>query len=265
LRSISLPCPQTGADREGGALCVPRATTRILQDRNDTLGTSPTRLTVRDASIAYSLGLLFVTESFRVDLAESGSPFLTSASELHARSLPSTLTSLRGQEVILSLYQYLTLRHHSVYVAVIGNHVVGGLVLLRHDAQYSSVAMFLHHPASWLKARRRIGFKLLVAQLQDLLQIRLNSKSLTTHDYILALYVDEQFRRLGLARSMVMQAASDSRQRNAGLGVDTQLENHSARALYASLGFSEFRRTKRSVILVSEAETAAYHQDTDPA
>ena len=134
------------------------------------------------------------------------------------------------------------------------DRVIGGLVLLSSQLPHSPMRLLLSQPVTWFHALRRLGLRSLVDQLWDLLQVRRRAQALVHYDYITALYVDEAERQRGYARQLLTHVITHSRARGTGLAVDTNLSNVAAKSLYASLGFAEHGRTKRSIILTLDAD-----------
>ena len=118
---------------------------------------------------------------------------------------------------------------------------------MRHACAQSRIFLVAYRPWSWLVALRSLGIRKAFAQSQDLTRLQNAAKQLEPHDYIVAVYVAESFRRLGVARQLIEHAAADARSRGIGIAVDTTLTNESAKNLYQSLGFKESYRTNVSV------------------
>jgi GNAT superfamily N-acetyltransferase len=179
---------------------------------------------------------------------------LAAAASLHSRCLTDTVSSARGESLLQWSYRYLARRGHPIYVMMQQDQVIGGLVLLDTKKPYSPIQLLLCQPTSWLRAVRKLGLKSLLNQLWDLLQVKRRARKLINCDYITAVYVDETERRRGRAHQLLTRVIADSQSRGVGVAVDTNLSNHPARQLYASLGFVERGRTKRSVIFVLNAD-----------
>jgi len=190
-----------------------------------------------------------MSSPFRIELVAGDEQSLQQAAITHARSLSGTLTSARGAETVFALYRHLVAHRHAIYVVLKGEYVVGGLVTLRYGERYSPLTLLLSHPMSWLLAVRRLGPAEFFGQIWDMVKVQRLRARLEDYDYILALYVDEEFRRLGLARQLLSRAITDARDRRRGLAVDTLLDNQPARRLYDACGFVEQGRTSRSLIL----------------
>jgi len=190
-----------------------------------------------------------MSSPFRIELVTDDERFLQKAAITHSRNLNGTLTSARGAGTVLALYRHLVAHRHAVYLVLRDEHVVGGLVTLRQGERYSPLTLLLSHPMSWLRAVRRLGLPEFLRQIWDLVKVQRRRSRLHECDYILALYVDEEFRKHGLARQLLSRVITDARDRRRGLAVDTLLQNQPARRLYDSCGFVEQGRTSRSLIL----------------
>jgi ribosomal protein S18 acetylase RimI-like enzyme len=173
---------------------------------------------------------------------------------LHIAALPQTLSSQRGDRALDGIYRRLIRQGHAVYAASVDGHVTGGLVVIKHGVPSRPLALILYRPWSWLCAVRRLGLRDLLGQFVDLISVRLVTRQLSTHDYILALYVSEDVRRMGIARLLVDAARADAVKRGVALAVDTTLTNFVAQAFYADHGFQAFKRTARSVVFTSGLE-----------
>jgi len=188
-----------------------------------------------------------VSLSFDIQKGDSSSPCLGEAAALHVICLPGTLTSQRGSKTTAGLYRHLLLQGHAAHIAISSNRVVGGLIVMRHGCRKSNIFIAMYRPWSWIIALHSLGVRNAFTQLQDLSILHRASQQLAPHDYIVALYVADSSRRIGVASKLVQQAISDAKIRGVGLAVDTTLANDSARNLYKSLGFAESHQTKYSV------------------
>jgi|688.fasta_scaffold121777_2 ribosomal protein S18 acetylase RimI-like enzyme len=182
------------------------------------------------------------------------SSYLEAAARLHCECLPDTLNSARGPQTLFGTYRYLARRGHKIYLAVEKDQVVGGLVVLMRNIHYSTVALLLHRPGSWIQALRQLGGFVLAQKFVDTVRVRHQGRFLQNHDYIIAMYVHESKRRRGVARELLKTAMNDSAARGFGLAVDTTTSNLAARELYSSLGFGEVGQTSSSIILARNQE-----------
>jgi GNAT superfamily N-acetyltransferase len=193
-----------------------------------------------------------VNSSFNILQAEADSPHLSGAADLHVKCLPGTLTSQRGAKTTAGIYRYLVRHGHAAYLALArdnsaSNELAGGLIVMRHACKQSKLFLAAYRPWSWLITLRALGIRKALAQSQDLARLQNAAKQLEPHDYIVAVYVAESSRRLGLARQLIEYAIANAKLRGVGIAVDTTLTNDSAKNLYQSLGFKESYRTNVSV------------------
>ena len=185
--------------------------------------------------------------SFDIYQGNTHSHSLVEASALHVNCMPETLTSLRGRKTVEGLYRHLLRRGHAAHFATVDNGLVGGLIVKRHACSHSSLLMTMYRPWSWISALRLLGVRNILVQLLELFKLQNEARQLKPHDYIVALYVADSSRRIGIASELLQQAITDAKVRGVGLSVDTTLTNNSARNLYESLGFVESHQTKISV------------------
>ena len=200
-----------------------------------------------------------MSSSFDFQQAEADSPHLSRAAALHVTCLPGTLTSQRGAKTTAGLYRHLVRQGHAAHLALAGDkltsdNLAGGLIVMRHACARSRIFLIAYRPWSWLVALRSLGIRKAFAQLQDLTRLQNAAKQLGPHDYIVALYVAESFRRLGVARQLIENALTDANLRGVGIAVDTTLTSDSAKNLYQSLGFKESYRTNMSVVFVKNID-----------
>ena len=193
-----------------------------------------------------------MSSSFDFQQAEADSPHLSSAAALHVTCLPGTLTSQRGAKTTAGLYRHLVRQGHAAHLALakdklVSNNLAGGLIVMRHACAQSRIFLVAYRPWSWLVALRSLGIRKAFAQSQDLTRLQNAAKQLEPHDYIVAVYVAESFRRLGVARQLIEHAMANAKLRGVGIAVDTTVTNESAKNLYQSLGFKESYRTNVSV------------------
>ena len=193
-----------------------------------------------------------MSSSFDFQQAEADSPHLSSAAALHVTCLPGTLTSQRGAKTTAGLYRHLVRQGHAAHLALArdksaSDNLAGGLIVMRHACAQSRIFLVAYRPWSWLVALRSLGIRKAFAQSQDLTRLQNAAKQLEPHDYIVAVYVAESFRRLGVARQLIEHAMANAKLRGVGIAVDTTVTNESAKNLYQSLGFIESYRTDISV------------------
>lgn len=187
--------------------------------------------------------------TLRFECVESNSPLIDDAARLHVESLTNTLTSSRGSQVVAGIYRRLVREGHSLYLAVDGDSVVGGLMVMLHGKSRAVGFTIAHRPSSWLTTVRKLGLRESLRQVFDLIQVMRETLKLAPHDYIVALYVDLRARRTGVARGLIGRAITDSSNRGVGLGVDTLQDNEAARRFYENCGFREWTLTTRSTIV----------------
>ena len=157
-------------------------------------------------------------------------------------------------KTVEGLYRHLLSLNHDIYAAVQGADVIGGVVVTKAGAPAGTSSLLLHRPLSWILALRRLGPMKFFQQLADLVSLRIRTRHLPPHDYIIALYVSEQSRRLGIATELLRQCAGAAASSHVTLGVDTAIDNLNALSLYRSTGFVEQSRTQISVLLTRNAE-----------
>lgn len=195
-----------------------------------------------------------MTTAFRVERVAAGSLLIDTAAQLHVACLAGTLTSARGAPVVAAIYRRLVRDGHSLYLAVEGDTVIGGVMVMLDGKRRATSYTASYRPRSWLSVVRSLGAGASLQQLRDLIQVMRRTGRLARHDYIVALYVDERARRLGVARSLLARATADSSGRGVGVGVDTLRGNDAARRLYESEGFRELATTSRSRIFIRSSE-----------
>lgn len=98
----------------------------------------------------------------------------------------------------------------------------------------------------------RLGPTSFIRQLVDVITLQRSADSFEPHDYIIAVYVDENYRGLGIGRDLVRSAIESSQIRHVGLMVDTNSDNSAAQGLYRQLGFRDCRQTKLSTMFILE-------------
>lgn len=200
-----------------------------------------------------------MSSTFDVQQAEADSPHLSRAAALHVKCLPGTLTSQRGAKTTAGLYRHLVRQGHAAHLALVkdnsaSSNLAGGLIVMRDGCKQSKLFLIAYRPWSWLVALRALGIHKAFSQSQDLAKLQSAAKQLGPYDYIVALYVAEPYRRLGVARQLIEHALVDAESRGVGIAVDTTLTNEFAKNLYQSLGFKESYRTNGSVVLVKDID-----------
>ncbi|NCV45302.1 MAG: GNAT family N-acetyltransferase, partial [Actinobacteria bacterium] len=111
--------------------------------------------------------------------------------------------SQRGSATLTGIYRKLLHQDHSIIVAVSGEQIVGGIVVLRASRPSLRWFILLYRPWSWWLAMYRLGLTSFSRQLVDVITLQRSTDSLQPHDYIIAVYVDEDFRGLGIGRDLV--------------------------------------------------------------
>jgi ribosomal protein S18 acetylase RimI-like enzyme len=187
-----------------------------------------------------------------IELLNKNSSHVVAAANLHTRCLPGTITSQRGSATLTGIYRKLLHQDHSIIVAVSGEQIVGGIVVLRASRPSPRWFILLYRPWSWWLAMYRLGLTSFSRQLVDVITLQRSTDSLQPHDYIIAVYVDEDFRGLGIGRDLVRSAIENSQMRHVGLMVDTNSDNSVALSLYRQLGFRDCRQTKLSTMFTLE-------------
>ena len=187
-------------------------------------------------------------EDIHLNRVPAGSSHVAHAALLHTSCMPETITSQRGAATLAGIYERLLRNGHSIYVATRHGSVIGGIVILEHHRNRATLFTIIHRPWSWMIAIRRLGIAAFSKQLLDLLAVQRATRGLPAHNYIVAVYVDPETRRAGVARQLLGRAVDDARSRGVALAVDTLQSNSSAQHLYLNLGFAERQRTKKSVV-----------------
>jgi ribosomal protein S18 acetylase RimI-like enzyme len=187
-----------------------------------------------------------MTDKFRIKQVESSSPFIDRAAALHVECLGDTLTSTRGAPTVAGIYRRLLCEGHALHLALDGETVIGGVMVMLHGIRRANLFAATYRPWSWLAALARLGVRETLSQLVDVAGVMRHTWALPPHDYIVAVYVDERARRLGVARSLIAAVSADSTRRGVGVAVDTLRGNDAARRLYVSIGFREHASTTRS-------------------
>lgn len=195
-----------------------------------------------------------MTESIHVERIAPDSTHLVHAARLHTDCMPETITSQRGALTLAGIYRRLLRHGHSIYVATMQGNVVGGIVVMEHQQNRSTLFTLVHRPQSWLGAVRQLGVASFFQQLRDVVAVQRVSSKLPAHNYIVAAYVDSATRRVGVARQLLTQAMESARARGVVLAVDTLQSNSAAQQLYRSLGFMEYQRTRKSVMFTLAVE-----------
>lgn len=190
-----------------------------------------------------------MTTSYTIERARRNSPHLVAAATLHTLCLPGTITSKRGAGAVAGIYAKLLDDEHSIQLAISQDRVVGGIVVTRSSQHISQRFILLHRPLSWWSALRSLGIASFGLQILDIAQLQRLSKALPPHDYIVAVYVDESFRGIGLGRQLVQRAIDAAGADHVGLAVDTYRTNQIAQQLYRQLEFSEYKQTRLSTLL----------------
>lgn len=152
------------------------------------------------------------------------------------------------------IYRRLLGEGHSLHLALDGETVIGGVMVMLHGIRRANLFAAAYRPWSWLAVLARLGARETLSQFVDVIRVMRHTRALPPHDYIVAVYVDEGARRLGVARNLVAAVSADSTRRGVGVAVDTLRGNDAARRLYVSIGFREHASTSRSQILSRVSE-----------
>lgn len=195
-----------------------------------------------------------MSDTFRLQHLSLESDFVPRLAALHVQCLPHTLTANRGVRTVEGLYRHLLSLNHDIYAAVRGADVIGGVVVTKAGVPAGSRFLLLHRPSSWILALRHLGPTKFFQQLADLIALRIRISHWPPHDYIIAIYVSEQSRRLGVATELLRLCTAAADSSHVTLGVDTAIDNVNALRLYRSSGFIEQSRTKTSLLLTRNAE-----------
>lgn len=239
---------------------------RVFQNWNDSCRSRAPRVALPDPAVPRPAIHQLVNTGFRIERVDERSSLIDDAARLHVACLPGTLTSRRGASAVAGIYRRLVSEGHSLYVALEEDSLLGGLMVIVHGNSRLTLFTISHRPRSWVSVLSNLGVLETLQQLRDLARVTHHIGRLVPHDYIVAVYVDERARRLGVARSLLARAVDDSSLRGVKVGVDTLKDNYSARQLYLTFGFHEVFSTSRSKIFIWEPErTCACHQDTGPA
>jgi len=202
----------------------------------------------------------------RIERVDEHSHLIDDAARLHVACLSRTLTSSRGASVVAGIYRRLIREGHSLYVALEEDSLLGGLMVIVHGHSWATSFTITHRPWSWMSVLGKLGVLETLQQVRDLARVMHHRSQPAPHDYIVAWYVDEQARRLGLGRRLLACAAEESALRGVDLGVDSLQDNVSARRLYASFGFREVPTTPRSQIFTRHSDQSAVrHRGRDLA
>lgn len=195
-----------------------------------------------------------MSDTFRLQRLSPESDLVQRLAALHLQGLPHTLTSNRGVKTVEGLYRHLLQRNHDIYAAVQGADVIGGVVVTKAGVPAGPSFLLLHRPFSWILALGRLGPINFFKQFTDLASLQIRISRLQPHDHIIALYVSERSRRLGVATELLRQCIATAASSHVVLGVDTAIDNLNALSLYRSTGFVEQSRTRLSVLLTRNAE-----------
>jgi ribosomal protein S18 acetylase RimI-like enzyme len=172
------------------------------------------------------------------------------AALLHEVYLHPSLASICGSMFIAKIYSELILRGHKIILALDGQRVVGGLVLLYSSKRNVKFLSVLTSPISWIHACRKIGLYEMIMKVIDQVQITFHNLRLNPDAQIVALYVSESHQRSGLGSMLLARALREVPLDHASISVDTLKNNSVAQNFYNSMGFKRVATTSRSVIFL---------------
>ena len=233
---------------------MPSSSTRILKDGDHALRPRKAGNSICLAAVSDLSKFPTMSDTFRLQHLSPESDLVPRLAALHLQCLPHTLTSNRGMKTMEGLYRHLLSLNHDIYAAVQGADVIGGVVVTKAGVPAGTSSLLLHRPLSWILALRRLGPMKFFQQLADLVALQIRTRHWPPHDYIIALYVSERSRRLGVATKLLRQCAAAAASSHVTLGVDTAIDNVNALRLYRSNGFIERSRTRTSTLLTRNAE-----------
>lgn len=183
------------------------------------------------------------------DQLESGA--LEKIAQLHLACMPSTLTSQRGLEATCALYNHLLSVSGQVHLAVSNGEIVGVVSATDDYSQLASWRSLFVDFGSWFGAVKKIGIRSTFLQLWDSYQVAqfVNSNHPRCR-YVNTLFVREDLRSKGFARTLILSVISSSTESEKVLLVDTTKTNQVARAFYLRVGFEVAAETRFSVIFM---------------
>lgn len=181
-------------------------------------------------------------------LALVDTPTSITIARLHVIGLPDSINSLRGERVVAALYRQLATTGHQVIVACLGETIVGVIAVTDSRKPLAMARLLTVSPTRWISLAFSRPTRLFTLG-QDAIAVERARADSPDHLYIASLVVAESHQRHGVGRALVTSvldlAARDQRK----VFVDTHLENHGARKLYESVGFTELCHTRLSVVL----------------
>jgi ribosomal protein S18 acetylase RimI-like enzyme len=174
---------------------------------------------------------------------------LTAIAQLHVSAMSETLSSIRGEKVVSSLYRRLLKNSGSIVVAAENDSVVGVLSFTLDHSKTASLSIILSRPYSWLRVTRKKGINGSIRELVDAYSVSRKVQSLDNQMlYITTLFVDSNMQNQGVATKLVDAAKAQAKSSNLPVVVDTRALNTRAISFYEALGMREFARTSMSVI-----------------
>jgi ribosomal protein S18 acetylase RimI-like enzyme len=174
---------------------------------------------------------------------------LTAIAQLHVSAMSETLTSIRGEKAVSSLYCRLLENGGSIVLATENDSVVGVLSFTRDHSKIASLSTVFSRPHSWLRVMRKKGVNESVKELVDAYNVSRKVRSFDNEMlYITTLFVDSNMQNQGVATLMFELVKKQSILLNLPVVVDTRANNHQAISFYMGLGMVEYARTSMSVI-----------------
>jgi GNAT superfamily N-acetyltransferase len=174
---------------------------------------------------------------------------LTAIAKLHILEMSGTLTSIRGEKVVLSLYHRLLKIGGSIVLAMENDSVVGVLSFTLDHSKIASLSTIMSRPHSWLRVIRKKGVSESVRELVDAYNVSRKVRSFDNQMlYITTLFVESSMQNQGVATKLIDTAKVQAKLMNLPVVVDTRVQNHRAISFYEGLGMYEFGRTSKSAI-----------------
>ena len=174
---------------------------------------------------------------------------LTAIAQLHVSEMSETLSSIRGEKVVSSLYRRLPENGGSIVMAAENDSVIGVLSFTLDHSKTASLSTIVSRPYSWLRVIRKKGINGSIRELFDAYSVSRKVQSLDNQMlYIATLFVDSNMQNQGVATKLVDAAKAQAKSMNLPIVVDTRLLNTRAIGFYKALGMREFARTSMSVI-----------------
>ena len=195
------------------------------------------------------LGFLVVELKIIESAREINQSELMAIAQLHVSEMSETLSSIRGEKVVSSLYRRLLKNGGSIVLATDNNSVVGVLSCTLDHSKIASLSTIISRPQSWFHVIRKKGLNESVRELVDAYSV---SRKIQSFDnqmlYITTLFVDSNMQNQGVATKLFDAAKAQAKSMNLPVVVDTRVLNTRAIGFYEALGMREFARTSMSVI-----------------